>query len=267
MDQAAVVPDQEHPGLPAMPVDKLRLFLMLVERLEQRRRFVFGHALDTDGVARAHEERGATGLGMHAGDRMLACAHRTVIESDRHRTALGAVLFAVKAVFRIAAACRMDARQTAQAVFHVAGQRVPGGVLAGKERVAALRRDDRAVERGRRRRRRQEAPVRMKILGKDRCFFVGLAADLDHMRMARNRRDIGVFAARAEHECESLEIFDRHVLIGKGDHAVGEPGSTDGVCGLGRQGRREVDPPDVRAAGRAAGFNLDHGECLRNTGA
>ncbi len=109
VDDAAVVPHQQHAGLPAVAVDEVVAHLVAEQLHQQRLRFGIVHAFDADGVARADVERAAAGLRMHAPDRVRLRGQCAVVVADGHRAAL--VALAVHAVARIATARRMHALQ------------------------------------------------------------------------------------------------------------------------------------------------------------
>ncbi len=118
-------------------------------------------------------------------------------------------------------------RRFAILVFIAPDKCVVGGVLIRKQRIAAHRRNDMAVEQRAGRRRIEKTPVRMPRLRKHRRGFVGLATHFDYARMSRDRRNIGIIAIRPQGRGEALQIGDFELLVANADDLVLEPGGAN----------------------------------------
>jgi hypothetical protein len=134
VQNAAVVPECNAISVPGEAAGEFRLHLVREQEVEDRRAFLVGHADDAGGVRHVHEQRLAAGLGVRANDGVFGAVFLLGFLAAAFLDAV----FARSAHVGLGAAA--DALQALQQALHGGRQRVVGGVLAGEQRVAAIRR-------------------------------------------------------------------------------------------------------------------------------
>ncbi len=255
VEDRAIVPHDQHVGLPDMGIAKRLAALPLDQFVKQRQAFAIVEPVEADDIARAAEQALAARFGMGADEGMQLRFERLVARADIHAAVL--VVCAVHALRRVARTGAVDRLQPFDARAKVGGHRVERGVLVGEFGAAADGRYGDAEEAGAGRRAGLKAPVAVPVFGEKRRGFVGFALHRDDMVVAGDRANEGIVAEAAEITGETLEIRLAHFLVGEGEDMMIEPCGADVGDRSGVERLREVDAGHARAARLAAG---DDGE-------
>ena len=179
MQQRRVVPDDDVADAVREAQLVFRLGRVRGQLVEQRARFVVGHADDAERAARHRIKRLAPGDRMRARERVRDQRHLRLLLVGQHRRDGAARLVLVVAV-----AVVMDAEQRIDAALHRVGQVVVRGVLVGEQRIAAARGHLDRIERRRARRNVQVRIVGVEVrAGVGRPIGLPFSTRLDRIRM------------------------------------------------------------------------------------
>lgn len=205
VEEGAVVPHEQHAGLPFVAILERLLPLMLVEFNQQRHGLCLVHALKADDIAKTAEQSEPPGFGVRANIGVMLGGLGRLGGANIHRS-LRFVALAISAVGRIGPFRRMDRHAPLNPGAQGIGHGVERRMLVGEQRVTADGRNFDAIKACARRWSRLKAPVAVPGFGEQRRSLIGQPLDRDHMRAALDRGDEGIVTKAAKSEGEAFEI-------------------------------------------------------------
>src|SRR5690554_3073316 len=226
VQHGAVIPHDHHPGLPLMAVLELRPGLPEIEFQQQLFGLGLLHSVYTYDVTEATEQAFLAGLRMPADKRVQLgiVGGFGGMDPEAALLAAGLLLFSIHTGRRIGQARRVDGLLALDAFAQLRGHCLQRRMLVDEVGIAAMGRYDNAMQYGGCRRVLAEAPVGVPRIGKDGGGFIRRSTDLDDIGAVVQRRDVGITGEGAEVQAEAFEVLVIHILVGKGEHMVPQPG-------------------------------------------
>src|SRR5690606_26110063 len=213
VQHGAVVPHDHHPGLPLMAVLELRPGLPEIEFQQQLFGLGLLHSVYTYDVTEATEQAFLAGLRMPADKRVQLgiVGGFGSMDPEAALLAAGLLLFSIHTGRRIGQARRVDGLLALDAFAQLRGHCLQRRMPVDEAGMAAMGRYDNPMQYGGCRRGLAEAPGSLPRIGPRGAAVV-------------QRRNVGITGEGAEVQAEAFEVRVIHILVGKGEHMVPQPG-------------------------------------------